>query len=53
LSLGEEQQIYCTVKVSHRARFSRSAHQSLLKHTLDDCALEINGETVRIGRRNV
>jgi len=50
LRLGSEDQMYCTVKDTHRARFKRSAHQTLLQHAISDDSLLINGETVTLKR---
>jgi hypothetical protein len=48
LAVGKEHQIYCTVKGGHRARFSRPAHQHLLRYARTESELEINGERVRL-----
>lgn len=46
LALGTEDQIYCTVKGSHRARFIGGSHQRLLAHAVSDSALRIDGREV-------
>ncbi|MEZ4753200.1 MAG: hypothetical protein R3A13_02695 [Bdellovibrionota bacterium] len=45
LSIGDSNQLYCLVKGSHKARFSRSSHQLLLEYVVDDEHVEINGVT--------
>jgi hypothetical protein len=52
LSLGSQNQIYCTVKGSHRARFSRGAHQQLLAHAVDDTSLLLDGKNVSLVKRS-
>jgi len=46
LSLGLEDQIYCTIKGFHRARLSRSAHQQILTHVVSENQLSIGGQTI-------
>ncbi|MCB0311252.1 MAG: DUF1285 domain-containing protein [Bdellovibrionales bacterium] len=43
IEIGAENQIYCYVKNGHRARFSRSAHQALLKHASGPREIKLNG----------
>lgn len=50
LTIGAAEQIYCTVKNGHRARFLRGAHQYLLTHAVSDTELQLSGRTVRIRR---
>ena len=48
LSLGPEDQIYCLVKTTHRARFSRAAHQLLLAHAMSEDEIAVAGKTVKL-----
>jgi hypothetical protein len=50
LSVGAAHQIYCRVKGGHRARFSRAAHQHLMRHALSDTEIEIAGEKIKLQR---
>jgi hypothetical protein len=43
LTVGSENQIYCLVHATHRARFSRSAHQALLRHAISETSISVNG----------
>ena len=36
LARGKEEQVYCTVKGSHRARLTRQAYQVLVEHVVDE-----------------
>ncbi len=40
---GKENQLYLTVKGNHLARFSRSAHQRILTHAIDENTLLLGG----------
>lgn len=48
LCLGSEDQIYCQVKDYHRARFSRSAHQRLLSHAVDERNIKVNDQLIQL-----
>lgn len=48
LRSGCENQIYCTVKGAHTARFTRSAHQSLLTFALDEDTLDFGGRRAKV-----
>lgn len=48
LELGANNQIYTRTLNGQRAKFLRSAHQVLLRHTLDGEHLKIAGETIRL-----
>lgn len=51
LSLGSSDQLYCLVNGSHRARLLRSAHQELLRYTIDDSTLLVAGQRVQLTPR--
>ncbi|MDZ4785437.1 MAG: DUF1285 domain-containing protein [bacterium] len=51
LSLGDEDQIYCLVKGGHRARFTRAAHQQILKYVVDDSHINISGNLIKLARQ--
>ena len=48
IEIGDEQQLYCIVHGSHRARLTRSAHQALLCHVESDSSIVIDGTVYRI-----
>lgn len=50
ISIGKEDQFYCTVRGQYRARFMRAAHQTLLEHAVDENTLQIDGTLVQPSR---
>lgn len=48
LTRGNKGQVYCRVHGNHRARFSRGAHQVLLRAALDDERLLIAGQSYKL-----
>lgn len=50
LRIGDDEQIYCNVHGTHRARLSRAAHQTLLRYVESDNALSIDGKSYRIAK---
>lgn len=48
LCSGPENQVYCTVHETHRARLSRPAHQILLQHAVSDDSILIGGAEYRL-----
>ena len=51
LCSGADDQIYCTVKNTHRARFLRSPHQRLLSYVVDDEHLQIGNQKVKLAQQ--
>jgi len=52
LTLGEDNQVYCRVKGTHNARFSRAAHQQLLEHVVDEESLLIGDKKIVLAKRS-
>ncbi len=52
LRCGKEDQIYCQVKHTYRARFKRAAYQVLLQHVRDEDTLLIDDKEVRLERES-
>ncbi|MBN8550445.1 MAG: DUF1285 domain-containing protein [Deltaproteobacteria bacterium] len=50
IEAGAEDQLYCLVHGTHRARLTRAAHQSLLQHVSTDNSLNIEGRLYIIKR---
>lgn len=48
IRIGAENQFYCLVNEHHRARFSRSAHQTLLQHAISEDTIRINGKELQL-----
>lgn len=47
---GSKNQAYCKIKRGHLARFTRSAHQSLMTHVEGDNTLRFGSEIVKVIR---
>lgn len=48
LAVGSQGQIYCTIKGSHKARLSRSAHQHLLLSAVSNDEIKIGDRVYRL-----
>jgi len=48
LMVGQQNQIYCLVKGSHRARFTRAAYQHLIRHLVDSATVMIDSLPVSL-----
>lgn len=48
LYLGQEGHIYCTIYDSHKARFTRAAHQQLLENAVDESTIILGRERYKI-----
>ncbi len=46
LTLGPNNNVYCTVHKIHRAKLLKSSHQTLAAHVTDDSSVVINGKRV-------
>lgn len=50
LRVGDRHQVYCDLQNKHRARFTRAAHQHLMKYASGEQEFTFGGQVVRLKR---